>query len=679
MFKYQLTALIITFLSFSSLNAQDLIERTRLNLQPQKTEKVNEVAKFVARNWNRTNTRNAPYSVFEFGDQTIHSRLNAPVEEAVYLNLKKKELSDLLKARPSQLSLRIPVDEVSSIQLDLIAVENVSDDFRVTMSDGAAPPADNAIFYRGIIAGNTNSWAAISIFEEDIRGVIADENGNYSLGKLKNLEEFTLYNDLKFTEELPFTCQYDDNSFSRQEEIIETENNTPNRMAVTCVKIYIEIDFHSYGQLGGTNAAAKNYVDAVFHEVKTVYLNESLNIEMSGLKIWNTQDSYGYAGFNCGTVLNNFEAEQGSNFNGDLAHLITVTGQFGNICGLASTNCPCGSTASVCNAPVFCTTQGNAHGYSQTFTSYESYPTPSQTVILMSHELGHNFGSPHTQSCAWNGNNTALDACVAVEQQVLYAPFCRSSSLTNCGTPSPAIPANGRTIMSYCSNILLTNGFGTQPGNLIRANVANGTCLTNCMTTASCLGDGVCRSSMTIIATDISCTGSIGTFKSASTLSTNGTVAIPSGQSVNFHAGTSVTLRPGFSAGAGFTASIQNCIPNLQSKEDQISAYLASLTTTEKVAIEPEMAMSTAFKIAPNPFAHSTKISFNLETPSIISLQVYDLNGHLVDNVLIEESLAKGYQEVDYHTIDLSVGMYYLVMRSEEGIAVQKMSIMTDF
>ena len=80
--------------------------------------------------------------------------------------------------------------------------------------------------------------------------------------------------------------------------------------------------------------------------------------------------------------------------------------------------------------------------------------------------MGHNLGSPHTQSCSWVGG--ALDNCYTTEG--------------GCA-PGPA-PTNGGTIMSYCHltsyGINFNNGFGTQPGNLIRSKVNGATCLTAC-------------------------------------------------------------------------------------------------------------------------------------------------------------------------------------------------------
>ena len=89
----------------------------------------------------------------------------------------------------------------------------------------------------------------------------------------------------------------------------------------------------------------------------------------------------------------------------------------------------------------------------------------------MTHEIGHLLGSPHTHACWWNGNGTALDGCWFVEQS---GPVkCPELEVT---------PDTKGTIMSYCHlnpkvGINYKWGFGEQPGNKIRRNIAEAICL----------------------------------------------------------------------------------------------------------------------------------------------------------------------------------------------------------
>ena len=99
--------------------------------------------------------------------------------------------------------------------------------------------------------------------------------------------------------------------------------------------------------------------------------------------------------------------------------------------------------------------------------------------MVVTHEMGHLIGSRHTHACVWNGNNTAIDGC---------------EGQTEGSCSLPGYPSGGGTIMSYCHlqsvGINFNNGFGTQPGNVIRNTVANANCLTPCGSGPSC-NDGI--------------------------------------------------------------------------------------------------------------------------------------------------------------------------------------------
>jgi hypothetical protein len=82
-------------------------------------------------------------------------------------------------------------------------------------------------------------------------------------------------------------------------------------------------------------------------------------------------------------------------------------------------------------------------------------------VIVVLHELGHNFNSPHSQDyCGLGGSNHPIDRCYP------SAAGCGAATgLPSCSAPTPHFSGGAGTIMSYChfqpgdySNIALTFG-----------------------------------------------------------------------------------------------------------------------------------------------------------------------------------------------------------------------------
>jgi len=102
--------------------------------------------------------------------------------------------------------------------------------------------------------------------------------------------------------------------------------------------------------------------------------------------------------------------------------------------------------------------------YSDIVNSSQLYPTYSWDVQVVSHEMGHNFGSAHTHDCVWGPNgNQQIDDCGNIA--LGSGGSCYNAS-------SPIVPSGGGTIMSYCHvnsvGINFSLGFGAEPGDLMR-------------------------------------------------------------------------------------------------------------------------------------------------------------------------------------------------------------------
>ena len=214
--------------------------------------------------------------------------------------------------------------------------------------------------------------------------------------------------------------------------------------------MYVEVDNDIVVGKGGVTQAT-DYVLGAFGEVAILYTNEAIDFAVSELYAWNTADPY--TGPSTSDYLYQFRDHLNGVYNGDLAHLVGYNGGG----GIAYVDVLCNSVYGV--------------AYSAINSTYSNVPTYSWTVMVLTHEIGHNLGSRHTHDCVWNGNGTAIDGC---GYQAGYG---------GCNGPIP----NAGTIMSYCHLITgvgidFNLGFGPQPGDLIRDNVYNATCLVACAT-----------------------------------------------------------------------------------------------------------------------------------------------------------------------------------------------------
>ncbi|MDX1941912.1 MAG: M12 family metallo-peptidase [Saprospiraceae bacterium] len=389
---------------------------------------------------------------------------NEMVSNAVLLRLKKENIAALtnrVKAEQGRVILEIPYDNGRAIAFQLEINNLLAEGFSVNTPAGKYPYKPG-LYLKGTVQGASNSLAAISIFDDFVMGVFATEEGNYVIGPLKTVngiasDEYILYKEsnLKITND--FDCYADD--LPEVEGKKHTGATHEKSLATAVVKVYFECDYLMYQEKGSNATTVANFVSGAYNAVSTLYSNESINTQISEIFVWTSQDPYRTS--SSSNALTDFRSRLNSNgFNGDIAHLLSRTSN--NLGGVAYVDV-------LCN-------RSYAYAYSNINSTYQNFPTYSWTVNVITHEMGHNLGSPHTQSCNWPGG--AIDNC-----------YCPEGS---CAA-GPEPPATGGTIMSYChlsgnttsctlpsgSNpgVNFTAGFGTLPGDLIRNRVDVAACL----------------------------------------------------------------------------------------------------------------------------------------------------------------------------------------------------------
>lgn len=389
------------------------------------------------------------------------------VKDATYLQLSAAQTASLYLRRPQAFTLSIPVHNAAPLELLLVQQSPLEKDFFVSSSKEERTSYSPGVYYRGVIKGQPGTTVALSVFEKEISGIAAThDKGNLVLGRLDvpgNEQAYIFYSDKDLPTRPSFGCTTGDEYPLRHTEAARTAllRTTADR----CVRVYMECDYALYLNKGSV-AATTNFITSVFNNVAVLYANESITTVLSQVHVWTGPDSFSTT--NRTLAYNRFVTIRPT-FNGDIAHFAALGGN--GLGGQATLN-------PLCNA-------GQHHAYSNIQKNFGIVPAYSYTVFLVAHEMGHNLGSRHTQSCSWPGG--PIDNCVAPEG------LC---------APGPA-PIGGGTIMSYCNQssygINFNKGFGPLPGNLIRNNVANAGCLSSCTPPESdlCVGGNIV--SLTIV------------------------------------------------------------------------------------------------------------------------------------------------------------------------------------
>lgn len=393
------------------------------------------------------------FTSYRFFSSAAHLRseaLPADCADCAVLQLNAQEVTQLQRTKPKLLSFTLPTTLRSDLEVELVRAEVLADGFAVYSASAQGPVEfSEALFYRGTLKNDPNALVTLTVYGDEMRALVSSEEmGNLALGRFgPQGTTYVLAPDK--ADDRPFDCATEDTGRAYSPTELSTQAGL--RSLDNCVNMYIEVDHDIYLDKGGSNAVMQ-FVTGFFNEVATLYANEQINIKLSEVFIWDTPSPYD--GNDSYTLLQQFQSTRKS-FNGDLAQLISYQASG----GIAYVNGLCSFSDS----------------YKLSFVSvspsYQTVPTYSYTVMASAHEFGHLFGSQHTHACAWNGNGTAIDGC---------------PGYTEGDCPVPGSPSNGGTIMSYCHitkvGINLSNGFGQQPGNLMRNAVTNASCLQVCST-----------------------------------------------------------------------------------------------------------------------------------------------------------------------------------------------------
>jgi hypothetical protein len=347
----------------------------------------------------------------------------------------------LYNQQADHLEMAVPVDGTHQLILELDKKDLLASDFRVTTNTGRAI-AFNSIFYHGKVKGKEETIAAVSIHKDRMIVFIKDSNGIYTLGEKKNTDDYVFYNEDAVVVDRPFQCNTDERIDSHQHKPF----SPPIRKSGTekPVPIAFFIDYEAFLYYDRNPLAAASHVADVFNQVAVVYAQYNIPLIFESATVWQVEDPYGQStGSDAdgnSTLLSNFGRYQIENnqLGSAITYMINIADA--NVTGRAYTGELCVEPEIREDGPY------GPFGYARLKPTYTNFPTYSESVLVLAHELGHTFGSTHTHTCDWGPNrDVAIDNCVDV-----FIPNGKECSgiIQNDLTQNPNYAG---TIMSYCS------------------------------------------------------------------------------------------------------------------------------------------------------------------------------------------------------------------------------------
>ncbi len=221
------------------------------------------------------------------------------------------------------------------------------------------------------------------------------------------------------------------------------------------VGFHYEYTYATYVNCNKDTNEVKRRMLGMFNGVRKEYAKAHIRVYISSYKIWTIPDPYIMFNSSSTKLVAFSQRMDTANIQSDLFQLLDY--------GCSG----CGGIAYV-NTLLY----GALYrcSYSQVLDGYWSnglaFPL-AWNIYAPCHELGHNFGLPHTHDMAWNGDNTMYDSCGCM------VVGCAAGNYVGGGLP--AIPSNGGTLMSYCLQVNGVGvngmkGFGSQAAAILQIN-----------------------------------------------------------------------------------------------------------------------------------------------------------------------------------------------------------------
>jgi hypothetical protein len=323
-----------------------------------------------------------------------------------------------------------PLGPALDVDLELATLDPFESDAEIEVAaiagTGASTPkrrlaadVDRGVHFVGVVHGAANSRAFLSstsagtygYVEIDRRTFIISSGPTGSRTGIASYELTALPED--FLEAPAWTCA----TVEPPEPVVVGDGGLAGTPPCRQFRIAWETDQEFLALFGGDTSAATGYVGTLAAALTSIYTRDvNARLSVRYLRLWSSTDPW--TATNTSTQLEEFsgywQLQMGS-ITRDLAHFLSGRNLGGGVAYLPG----------ICNG-------GYNYGVSANLDGF--FPTPlvdnngqNWDIIVVAHELGHNFGAPHTHS---------------------YVP-----PLDGCGlSPADCTVANADqgTIMSYC-------------------------------------------------------------------------------------------------------------------------------------------------------------------------------------------------------------------------------------
>ena len=370
-----------------------------------------------------------------------------PTDDGAVLMSVDRDAVDAFRAAGGG-TLELPTADGGTLPLELAPYELQGPGGTFTTSDatGRHPYRPDVSLFRGHVAGDTTSWVVLSMSSVGVLGTIERDGRRFMVTPAQGFapEGST---SLGVHALAPEDAQAIGTAASRWECGITADNEraygltdrpmtlelprrgaTPNAVLLNGTRMNftagVDCDQEIYAVKFGSNlTAATAYIMTLLGTVNLIYERDlEATILWNYVNLWTGTDPYNAT--STSTELTEFRSYWLANngaINVQLKHLISGRSLGG---GIAYVDAVC----------------SNGYGVSAIDAVY-SYPTTTTTwdVEVVTHEIGHNMGSPHTHSCTWQAEGRwtgTLDSCVTAEG--------------SCATYTNHLPPDKGTIMSYC-------------------------------------------------------------------------------------------------------------------------------------------------------------------------------------------------------------------------------------